>query len=510
MRILLVDPPMQSIMLARADWFPMGLAYLAGSALREKHEVLIFNGEHDSTLDYVNLTTYSSNYHRYLDALQDRDHSAWKRFARVLAQFKPDLLGITSFTVKYPSAQRIAAIGKDYDPTMPVVMGGQHATIMTDEVLTDPNMDFVVRGEGEQTFVEFLHQLKGDRNWASVDGLSFKAGGRALHNKPRALAADLDQLAGPARQCLYEVEKYEPHALGKLFASRGCPYRCTYCGTQNVWTYELRHHSAARVVDEIRQVRNEYGTTYFTFFDDVFGIDKPRTMELLTKMAEARLNVTWDCLTRANLVSDDLLIAMKKAACTKIDMGVESGSAKILKDTKKGVSIEQIRKGAALVKKHGIMLYMFFMIGLPTETEEDARMTREFLLELKPDWAGISIFTPIPGTSLYKDLTVQGKIPLKADYAKFSHQSPHTNFAFNMLNREAFPALATETIEFVQAYNGSWRNLLRRGLTRRYHRNPGLLMSDLRKVATWKGFLKSSHQGSHWRFYHKPSMLERE
>lgn len=509
MRILLVEPPMQSIMLARADWFPMGLAYLAGSALRENHEVLIYNGEHDPALDYVNLTTYSSNYYRYLDALSDPAHQAWKRISDLMARFKPDVLGVTSFTVKIPSAKRIAAIGKDYNPRMPVVFGGQHATIMTDEVLSDSNIDFVVRNEGEQTFIELLRELEGEGNWSKINGLSFKSNGKIVHNEPRALSSDLDELAPPARECLYQVEKYESHALGKLFASRGCPYQCTYCGTQNIWTYKLRHHSASRIVEEMRHVKKQFGTTYFTFFDDVFGINKNKAMELSRAVVDAKLNVSWDCLTRANLVSDELLIAMKKAGCVKIDMGVESGSDRVLIETKKGVNKDQIRKGAAMVKRHGIMLYMFFMIGLPTETEGDARETREFLKELKPDWAGISIFTPIPGTALYKDLQVMGKIPDSADYARFSHQSPHSNFAFSMMNREAFPDLASQTIEFVQNYNGSFRNLFRRGLTRGYHRNPGLLLSDLRKVATWKGFLKASHQGSHSRFYSKAA-VERE
>ncbi|MBI4454634.1 MAG: cobalamin B12-binding domain-containing protein [Acidobacteria bacterium] len=509
MRILLVDPPMQSIMLARADWFPMGLAYLAGSALRENHEVIVYNGEHDPKLDYVNLTTYSSNYYRYLDALSDPGHAAWKRIATLMADFRPDLLGITSFTVKIPSAKRIAALGKDYNPRMPVVLGGQHATIMTEEVLSDPNIDFVVRGEGEQTFIELLRQMEGEKDWTKIDGLSYKDHGRVVHNKPRALLTELDSFAMPARQCLFEVDKYESQALGKLFASRGCPYQCTYCGTQNVWTYKLRHHSAERVMEEIRKVKKEFGTTYFTFFDDVFGIDRRKALELTRKMAEAKLNISWDCLTRANLVSAELLSAMKAAGCTKIDMGVESGSEKVLKDTKKGVTKDQIRVGAALVKKHKILLYMFFMTGLPTETEEDAKQTREFLKELKPDWAGISIFTPIPGTELYKELRAKGHIPDQPDYARFSHQSPHSNFAFSMLNREAFPALAKETIEYIQAYNGSYRNLFRRGLSRGYHRNPRLLLSDIRKVATWKGFLQASHQGSHSRFYTKP-MLERE
>src|SRR6266571_212968 len=121
MRVFLIDPPMQSIMLARADWYPMSLAYLAGAAVREGHEVLIYNGEHEPQLDYVNLTTYSSNYYRYLDALKDPDHQCWKKLTSVMAKFRPDVVGITSFSVKFPSAKRVAALAKGYDPRIPVI-----------------------------------------------------------------------------------------------------------------------------------------------------------------------------------------------------------------------------------------------------------------------------------------------------------------------------------------------------------------------------------------------------
>jgi radical SAM superfamily enzyme YgiQ (UPF0313 family) len=474
--------------------------------------VLVFNGEHDPTLDYVNLTTYSANYHHYLEALKDPGHAAWKRVKKVMADFRPDVVGITSFSVKWPSARRIAAIAKDYKPGIPVVTGGQHVTIMTDDALSDPNVDFVVKGEGEQTFVEFLRQVAGAQDWATVDGLSWKRGGTVVHNSPRQLADNLDELGWPARECLHDVESYLPQALGKLFASRGCPYQCNYCGTQNVWTYKVRHRSAQSVVDEIRHLKKTYGTNYFTFFDDVFGLDKKRAIDLCAAIADARLGVRWDCLTRSNLVSDELLSAMKRAGCVKIDMGVESGSNKILKDTKKGLTVEQILAGGQLIKKHGLFLYCFFMVGLPTETEEDAKQTLEFLEKLKPHWAGISIFTPIPGTGIYKSLQAEGKIAERPDFAMFSHQSPLSNFAFSMMNREAFPALSQRTIEYIQNYNGSYRNLIRRGLSRGYHRNPRLLASDLKKVMTWKNWLQSSHQGSHAKFYSKPdrSMIERE
>ena len=110
MRILLVDPPMQSFMQARADWYPMSLSYLAGVIMNEGHDVLIYNGEHDKDLDYLNLTTYSENYHLYPDGLNNDEHYIWKKFKNILVSYKPDVVGITAFSVKYPSAINIASV----------------------------------------------------------------------------------------------------------------------------------------------------------------------------------------------------------------------------------------------------------------------------------------------------------------------------------------------------------------------------------------------------------------
>ena len=492
MRIFLVDPPMQSIMLARAEWFPMGLTYLAGTIVREGHEVLIYNGEHDPSLDYVNNMTLSSNYYRYLDALKDHNHPAWKKLAAVMAEFKPDVVGITAYSVKFPSAKRIAAIAKDYNSKIPVVVGGQHATIMTDEVLSDPNIDFVIKGEGELAFTEFLRQLASFRQWETVESLSFKKGHRFIHNSLRPLVENIDDLAFPARHCLHDLEHYNSSAMANLFASRGCPYQCTYCGTQNIWTRSLRQHSPERVIEEIRSVKDEYGSTFFTFHDDVFGLNKKCALELTKKMAKAKLGVTWSCLMKTNTVSEELIINMRKAGCTKIDMGVESGSDKVLKDVKKGSNSEKILWGGRMIKKHGFFLYAFLMIGLPTETEEDIKQTKEFLYKLKPHWAGLSIFTPIPGTAIYKELQEKNHIPDNPDFERFSYQSPHSNFAISMKNRQAFPEIAQEMQTFVQAYNTSFRNLLMRFLSRGYHRNMRLLFFDLKRFMTWRR-VRSAH-----------------
>ena len=145
------------------------------------------------------------------------------------------------------------------------------------------------------------------------------------------------------------------------------------------------------------------------------------------------------------------------------------------------------------------------MIGLPTETESDVEETKKFLNLIKPDWAGISIFTPIPGTEIYNDLINTNYIDENPDFAKFSHQSPNSNFAFNMAVREDFPELAKETIEFIQNYNGSLGNLFRRGMSRGYLKNPKLFIFDFVKLLSWKGILTRSHHTSHSKFYSESS-----
>ena len=250
MKILLIDPPMQSIMLARADWYPMSLSYLAGSAIAEGHDVLIYNGEHDKDLDYVNLTTYSNNYHLYPEALNNADHYAWKKYKKILSQFKPDIIGITAFSVKFPSALRIAAISKDYNPTVPVIMGGQHTTIMTDQVLADRNIDFAVRGEGEQTFIEFINQFESNKSWSNIDGLCYKQNKRVLKNKNRELIENIDNIAYPSKETLYDLENYSETSLSKLFASRGCPYQCTYCDWGSLTYSKIRKRNLELVKEE--------------------------------------------------------------------------------------------------------------------------------------------------------------------------------------------------------------------------------------------------------------------
>ena len=480
---------MQSIMLARADWFPMGLCYLAGSLKQAGHLCLVYNGEHDPTLDYQNLQTYSDNYHLYLDALNDPSHLIWQTLSAIIADFGPDVIGITAFSVKFSAARRIAALAKSYDKTIPVVMGGQHATIMTNDVLNCPDIDFVVRGEGERTIVELIEQIEGGQHWEAIDGLSYKSSGQIIHNRDRMLNMDLDSLAMPDRGALYDVKNYHPNSLARIFASRGCPFKCTYCGTQNIWTNRVRHHSPRRIIEEIELVKQQYGSSYFTFFDDVFGLNKQRTLSLTHEMIDAKLGIQWDCLTRVNLMSDEILISMKKAGCVKIDIGVESGSQRILEDTQKGITIDEIVEGVKLIKKHSIFVYVFLMIGLPSEIESDIAKTKEFLVKLKPNWAGISIFTPIPGTKLFNDLHSQGYLGDNIDFAMFSHQSPYNNFAVNMANRKEFPKLAAEMIAFVQNYNGGLNNLIRRALTRKYHRNPALFFYDFKKVLSWKGYI---------------------
>jgi radical SAM superfamily enzyme YgiQ (UPF0313 family) len=179
-----------------------------------------------------------------------------------------------------------------------------------------------------------------------------------------------------------------------------------------------------------------------------------------------------------------MITMMRKAGCTKVDIGIESGNQRVLDLIKKDITLEQVRMAVRTLKRCGMFWSGFFMFGFPTETEEEVYDTLNFLHELKPDSANISIFTPYPGTSLYDMCVENGLISNSLDYAQYSHQNVKKRFT-DKIPIERFPSLATHVFSEVHRYNSSCRSLLARARTRRYHKNPKLLFHDARKLVTW-------------------------
>jgi radical SAM superfamily enzyme YgiQ (UPF0313 family) len=405
MRVLLIDPPFYRFVGFYNRYFPLGPAYLA-AVLRDDHEVRVYDADCnvDGDLD-INYSRLEEKYALYIDAINTPTHPVWEEVRRTIKQFRPEVVGISAMTPKVAAAFRVAELCKDYDPTMPVILGGPHATDKPEEsIRISKSLDFVIANEAEVSFQRLLHQLQnGKEEFAGIGGLAFRSNGRIRLSPPAAPIEDLDTVPFPARDLLMGLDSYSSEDMGMLLTSRGCPFGCTFCSVGN---RRVRYRSVENVLDEMREVNRRYGTVQFTFKDDIFTLDRKRVEAFCRKLLEEGPKVKWDCNSRVRLVDAELLALMKRAGCNSLKVGVESGSPRILDSMEKGITREHVRTAARQIRKAGIHWTGYFMMGIPTETREDMLQTLEFMREIKPDYASLSVYEPFPNTGLY-DLGVE-------------------------------------------------------------------------------------------------------
>jgi len=194
MKILFVDPPFHRFMGFYRFLYPIGLAYMAAVLKEKGHQVMIYDAEHSEETRSMVWSEASGNFHKYHEALKDGSNPVWEEFNNILKQYNPDMVGITMLSVKGPSAARIAALTKAFNKEIIVVVGADHPTVFPAGTLNDPNIDSVVRGEGERTIEELTGCLQEKRDPGEVDGISCKKNGEIIHNKNRELIKDLDTL----------------------------------------------------------------------------------------------------------------------------------------------------------------------------------------------------------------------------------------------------------------------------------------------------------------------------
>ncbi len=460
MKVLLVNPPARRFVRVQYPSFPLGLGYVAATLRQRGHDVELYDAEwgthYDTEVEHTEypLTFMARNWHRYFDALQQPNHRIWKEVSDVIAQRKPDVLGITCRALDLASARVLARMAKDVNPKIIVVFGGPATSTCVDSILADPNVDFAVRGEGEWTTVELIETLEqSSPNLAAVNGLSWKAGWRSpvdfarrngspngggvatlsrtlnilnptitaapasqiIHNPQRERIEDISSLPFPARDALLYSDTLPPrklaHMMGEMVTSRGCPFPCTFCAVNTVWgSRKSRLRQAEDVVNEVFELKERYNSRFFTFWDDLFVQSRKRTAEICRLLIERQANIEWVCLVRANTINDDIVSLMKEAGCVQMQMGVESGSERILSKMDKMLTLSQIREGAALIKRHGLSFHCFLMMGVPTETRAEIEQTMGLIDEFEPDVVEMSVFSPYPGIPLYTELESQGLV----------------------------------------------------------------------------------------------------
>ncbi len=501
MKILLIDPPFYRFIGYYNRYFPLGLAYLAAVLRKEGHEVLIYDADCNVNPSKMDFTRLEDSYPFYLKSLKDNNHPIWQEMKKTIHNFKPDIVGISVWTTFAASAFKIASICKEYDRNIPVVMGGPHVSIKYDEVMNIcPHVDFLVKGEGEKTFVNLVRMLGKkaaglsdvDRELSTVKGISYRQDLKIVHNPPEEFIKHLDSIPLPARDLLLNKGSYNSEDMGLIMTSRGCPFKCSYCAT-SIWERKTRCRSLDNVIEEIKLVIEKYGTKQFTFKDDSFTVNRKRVMEFCERLIKGKININWDCNTRVNLVDEELLRLMKKAGCTGIKVGIETGSERILKLMNKNITLEQCRKAAKLFRKAGIHWTGYFMMGLPSETKEDVYQTLKFMRELKPDYASFSVYEPFPGTDLFEIGLEKGLVKSERTLEDFYIISPKYYYVKDIKRRvetmsnKEFEQLEVEMKKAFHKYNRGLPRLIKRVRSRSklYLHEPGIFLEDLRKFRGW-------------------------
>ncbi|MFH1671319.1 MAG: radical SAM protein [Candidatus Portnoybacteria bacterium] len=325
------------------------------------------------------------------------------KMEEILPKDNPKFVGITATTVLIDNALELAKIIKRKYPKAKVIMGGVHSTVRPKEVLEKSEVDFVVMGEGEHSFLDLLS----GGNPGEIKGIGFKENGRAVINESGECIPDINVFPLPAYDLL-PMERYYP-ALGSykrkpsfgMITSRGCPGRCTFC-KGNILGEVIRFKSPEKIIEEIEYLQKNYGIKDVTFYDDTFTSSKKRVMEFCRLLKDKSIDLTWCCFSRVDTVDLEMLREMKKAGCYQMMYGVESADPQILANINKRISLEKVEETVANTKKAGIEIRLAFMLGNPGETEETIQKTINYAIFLDPDLVSFNITTPYPGTEMFE------------------------------------------------------------------------------------------------------------
>lgn len=394
-RVLLVFPP--HTRQALAGYQPIGLSYIASYIMHKEPEADV------KLIDFA-VEEFSAN-----------------RWTQELRDFEPEIVGISVLTLNYPHAKLIAELTRKFNRSILISMGGVHATANPEDCLN--YCDVVVRGEGEETFLEILQEHK----WATIKGISYRKEGNSIHNELRPRIKDLDELPFPAYH-LFKMERYAAPQGWGIMGARGCPYNCIFCCSPRMWNRIIKFRSANNIVDEIEYLHNKFGIQHINFFDDTINIPQRRAFDICDEIIRRGLNkrVRFECMIRANrqCVSLKLFTKMREANFVQIGVGIESGSQKVLNSIEKSLTPSEAREAVKLAHKSGIsQVKGFFMVGNRDEQIRDVLKTWRFVL-LNNVQPAFSICTPFPGSNLYQMLKEEGHINGELDWGNFNQSTP--------------------------------------------------------------------------------------
>ncbi len=383
---------------------PLSLSYLAGMLLAHGIEVEI------------------------LDLLTSKLSAA--KIRRKLQRFQPHAVGAGCVTMSFPAAARILKVCKEYDHRIVTIIGGPHVSFSAEDTFhRAPWIDVIVVGEGDSTVLEVVSAIDSNTGLEQVPGIFIRKNGRVVKTSPRPPVQELDRLPLPARHLL-PISRYRAvGAACSVITSRGCPYGCIFCSAPKMFGRKVRFRHPEQVVDEIESVQRDLGFESLNIVDDTFTLNHRHTQALCREMIRRNISIEWSAYSRVDTLNRELLELMREAGCNFIVFGIESGSQDILDTIKKGITLEKIRAAVKLTSAAKINSFASFILGLPGETPETARMTVALARELFEGYGvqyGFHFLSPFPGTEVYEKADDYGIRVLTQNWARYNANEPIT------------------------------------------------------------------------------------
>ncbi|MBN2368388.1 radical SAM protein, partial [Candidatus Woesearchaeota archaeon] len=318
-----------------------------------------------------------------------------------IRRFKPDIVGISTITSTAPIAYMIAKKIKELF-NVPVVFGGAHPSFMPEESLR--HGDYVIRKEGDVSFLQLIESLNNKKPLEHIQNLSFKNKNGFVHNPEAAPICDLDSLPNPD---LRLIDNYERLSLVPISTSRGCPYGCKFCSVIKMFGRGYRYKSNRKIIQDMKQ----YPGKSIFIVDDNFAADKNRAKELLRLMLKEGINNDWSAQVRTDIYKDEELMSMmKETNCTHVYIGFESINPDSLKGCNKRQTVEDIERSIKAIHEHDISIHGMFVFGFDSDTKKTIQETVKFAKRLEIDTVQFMILTPLPGTDTYHELDRENRI----------------------------------------------------------------------------------------------------
>lgn len=382
------------------------LTYISGSPNRDDPYINLL----PAGLCYLHACLREAGYNSTL-----ANFSAWTDSAilKQLKVLKPAMVGISQWTHNRHDSVRLARLIRRCLPDCIIIMGGGHATFCYGELLSVASpVDMVVLGEGESTLLEVVKKVDNGLKWDSVRGIAFRKDDGIVVNPAAPLLADLDQLPFASSYLKNSIGIDIELQSEFILTARGCPSACYFCSSPEFWKRGVRFRSAENIVDEIISIRDSQGLIYFSLRDDTFTADRKRAIHFCRLLIERKVGILWNCQSRVTALDEELLVWMKRAGCECIQLGVESGSPRILEMLGKKITPAQVDEAAGLIRKVGINLSIYLISDVPGETEDDMRQTIDLIKRIRPDDGYVSPLAYYPGTKLFEKAVSKGDVRL--------------------------------------------------------------------------------------------------